>query len=93
VGARWQEIVGGSEFLLRGRRNAGVGQMMGSIFGVLGEIMRAENLSMMSDGELVATLVELVREERRLTAGVLAHLAEVEAKGSWRRRWRKASFM
>src|SRR6185503_15165283 len=42
--------------------------------------MNAESLSNMSDAELVARLVELVREERRLTAAVLLHLAEVEAR-------------
>src|SRR6188508_1730571 len=34
----------------------------------------------MSDGELVARLVELLGEERRLTAAVLVHLGEVEAR-------------
>jgi len=34
----------------------------------------------MSDRELTARLVELLREERRLTAAVLVHLAEVEAR-------------
>jgi hypothetical protein len=34
----------------------------------------------MSDAELVGRLVELLREERRLTAAVLAHLGEVEAR-------------
>ena len=37
-------------------------------------------ISRMSDGELVARLGELWREERRLTAAVLAHLGEVEAR-------------
>ena len=36
---------------------------------------------MMSDGELVARIEALVREEARLTAAVLLHLAEVEARG------------
>src|SRR6186713_3139654 len=34
----------------------------------------------MADGELVARLVELLGEERRLTAAVLVHLGEVEAR-------------
>jgi len=34
----------------------------------------------MSDRELVERLVELLREERRLTAAVLAHLGEVDAR-------------
>jgi hypothetical protein len=34
----------------------------------------------MSDREVVVRLVELLREERRLTAAVLAHLGEVEAR-------------
>jgi hypothetical protein len=34
----------------------------------------------MSDGELVARLGELLRAERRLTAAVLVHLGEVEAR-------------
>jgi hypothetical protein len=37
-------------------------------------------LEMMSDREVVERLEELVREERRLTAAVLAHLGEVEAR-------------
>jgi len=37
-------------------------------------------LSTLSHAELVARLVELVREERRLTVAVLAHLGEVEAR-------------
>ena len=32
------------------------------------------------DADLVAQLVRLLREERRLTAAVLAHLGEVEAR-------------
>jgi len=43
--------------------------------------MNAEILSTMSDADLMARLVELVREERRMTAAVLLHLAEVEARG------------
>ncbi len=35
----------------------------------------------MSDAELVERLAALVREERRVTAAVLVHLAEVEARG------------
>ena len=42
--------------------------------------MNQETLSTVSDAELVARLVELVREERRLTVAVLAHLGEVEAR-------------
>jgi hypothetical protein len=42
--------------------------------------MRTEIVSTMSDDELVAKLVELVREERRLTVAVLTHLGEVEAR-------------
>ena len=42
--------------------------------------MNRETLSGMSDAELVARLEALVREERRLTAAVLLHLAEVEAR-------------
>ena len=38
------------------------------------------SLSTMSDQELVVRLEELLREERRLTAAVLAHLGEVEAR-------------
>ena len=34
----------------------------------------------MSDAEVVARLAELLREERRLTAAVLLHLGEVEAR-------------
>ena len=34
----------------------------------------------MSDREVVERLEELLREERRLTAAVLAHLGEVEAR-------------
>jgi hypothetical protein len=37
-------------------------------------------LESMSDREVVARLEELLREERRLTASVLAHLGEVEAR-------------
>jgi hypothetical protein len=42
--------------------------------------MHAVNVSTMSDGELVAALRELLGEERRLTAAVLVHLGEVEAR-------------
>ena len=42
--------------------------------------MNGESLSRMSDAELVGRLKELLREERRLTAAVLAHLGEVEAR-------------
>jgi hypothetical protein len=45
-----------------------------------GEVMLGERLSTMSDQELVARLRELLREERRLTAAVLVHLGEVEAR-------------
>ncbi len=43
--------------------------------------MNAESLSTMSDAELIAGLAKLVREERRVTAAVLLHVAEVEARG------------
>jgi hypothetical protein len=46
--------------------------------------MEASCLETMSDGELVARLVELLREERRLTAAVLLHLGEVEARRLYR---------
>jgi hypothetical protein len=46
----------------------------------MGGFMQAENVSMMSDGELVARPRELLGEERRLTAAVLVHLGEVEAR-------------
>ena len=42
--------------------------------------METRCVETMSDGELVTGLVELLREERRLTAAVLAHLGEVEAR-------------
>ena len=42
--------------------------------------MRTECLSTMSDRELVERLQGLLREERRLTAAVLLHLAEVEER-------------
>jgi hypothetical protein len=45
-----------------------------------GEVMEGGSLSAMSDQELVAGLVELLREERRVTAAVLVHLGEVEAR-------------
>src|SRR6185503_8661854 len=43
--------------------------------------MNAESLSTVSDAELIERLGALVREERRLTAAVLLHIAEVEARG------------
>jgi len=43
--------------------------------------MNAQTLSTMSDAELIARLAALVREARRLTAAVLLHIAEVEARG------------
>ena len=42
--------------------------------------MNGESLSTMSDRELVGKLEELVGEERRLTAAVLEHMGEVEAR-------------
>jgi hypothetical protein len=42
--------------------------------------MKEACLETMSDREVVARLEELLREERRLTAAVLAHLGEVEAR-------------
>ena len=42
--------------------------------------MNGESLSVLSDREVVERLKELLREERRLTAAVLAHLGEVEAR-------------
>jgi hypothetical protein len=42
--------------------------------------MNGERLSAMSDAEVVKRLKDLLREERRLTAAVLAHLGEVEAR-------------
>jgi hypothetical protein len=42
--------------------------------------MNRESLEGLSDAEVVARLAELVREERRLTAAVLVHLGEVEAR-------------
>jgi hypothetical protein len=42
--------------------------------------MNPESLSTMSDVELVGRLKELLGEERRLTAAVLLHLGEVEAR-------------
>ena len=42
--------------------------------------MNGETLSAMSDAEVVQRLKDLLRDERRLTAAVLAHLAEVEAR-------------
>ena len=42
--------------------------------------METKWVEAMSDGELVAQLVDLLREERRLTAAVLVHLGEVEAR-------------
>jgi hypothetical protein len=43
--------------------------------------MNAENLSTVSDAELIERLGALVREERRVNAAVLLHVAEVEARG------------
>jgi 5-methylcytosine-specific restriction endonuclease McrA len=43
--------------------------------------MNAQSLSTGSDAELIERLGVLVREERRLTATVLLHVAEVEARG------------
>ena len=43
--------------------------------------MTGEFLSTMSDADVVTRLRDLLREERRLTATVLLHLAEVEARG------------
>jgi len=42
--------------------------------------MKQSCLETMSDREVVERLVELLREERRLTAAVLEHLGEVEAR-------------
>ncbi|HEU5059411.1 MAG TPA: hypothetical protein VFU21_22915, partial [Kofleriaceae bacterium] len=42
--------------------------------------MNTESLSTMSDGEVVERLKQLLAKERRLTAAVLVHLAEVEAR-------------
>jgi hypothetical protein len=42
--------------------------------------MKEARLETMSDREVVARLEELLRAERRLTAAVLAHLGEVEAR-------------
>ena len=42
--------------------------------------MKLGGLEAMSDREVVERLRELLREERRLTAVVLAHLGEVEAR-------------
>ena len=42
--------------------------------------MKESCLGTMSDREVVERLVELLREERRLTAAVLEHLGEVEAR-------------
>jgi hypothetical protein len=53
------------------------------IFGVVWEVMN-ESLSTMSDRVLVDRLVELLRQERQLTAAVLVHLAEVEARQLYR---------
>jgi len=43
--------------------------------------MNEQSLSTVSDAELMERLGALVREERRLTAAVLLHIAEVEARG------------
>jgi hypothetical protein len=45
-----------------------------------GEDVQGERVLAMSDVELVARLGELLREERRVTAAVLVHLGEVEAR-------------
>jgi len=42
--------------------------------------MKHGGVEAMSDREVVERLEELLREERRLTAAVLAHLGEVEAR-------------
>ena len=42
--------------------------------------MKEECLEAMSDRDVVARLAQLLREERRLTAAVLLHLGEVEAR-------------
>jgi hypothetical protein len=60
-----------------------VGEMKELIFGVVWEVMN-ESLSTMSDRVLVDRLVELLRQERQLTAAVLVHLAEVEARQLYR---------
>jgi len=54
--------------------------MRGSFFGVVWQVMHGEIPSTLSDLDVVARLVQLLREERRLTAAVLAHLGEVEAR-------------
>ncbi|HEU5060361.1 MAG TPA: HNH endonuclease [Kofleriaceae bacterium] len=46
--------------------------------------MNSESLSTMSDRELVERLRELLQEERRLTAAVLVHLGEVDARRLYR---------
>jgi hypothetical protein len=43
--------------------------------------MNFQNLSTMSDAVLMERLATLVREEKRITAAVLLHIAEVEARG------------
>jgi hypothetical protein len=43
--------------------------------------MNADNLTNMSDAELVSRLEALVRDTRRLTVAVLLHIGEVEARG------------
>jgi hypothetical protein len=73
-----------NEKFRRGWRNGRVGEMKELIFGVVWEVMNEESLSTMSDRELVERLVELVRQERRLTAAVLVHLGEVEARQLYR---------
>jgi hypothetical protein len=42
--------------------------------------MNVQSLSTLSDAEVVARLAELLRDERWLTAAVLVHLSEVEAR-------------
>ena len=46
--------------------------------------MNGESLVAMSDRDVVERLKELVGEERRLTAAVLVHLGEVEARQLYR---------
>jgi hypothetical protein len=69
-----------------GKREGAQGGVFGACYGESmanersGEVMDGEGVSTMSDGELVARLQDLLREERRLTAAVLVHLGEVEAR-------------
>jgi len=66
-------LVAGGDVGVRGRRER-------RFSACYGWSMNGESLAAMSDVEVVARLVELLREERRLTAAVLAHLGEVEAR-------------